>query len=877
MRIAILDCGAVVVREKEQSWLFGAPEGVKEALDAAGIDVPSVVFTTALRAPGFGKLGQVLRMKEAPLNMNGMTAKPIPHSDGSDYAITAGADRILFSERGSVSAEDVQGYDLAIIKNKHRANKFGSSVITWPWSNAEYSLLDGVLTPQEIQFKVWSSMDDVPDNLKKVDDATLSLDQVNFLARVAKGSGEGGEENWAIAHAQFKKSYKKEGDHWVEKKPVTTEKDMDKMSPDVANYDAKGGEGVKCCATCEYFCKDLSCCKVEGEISPMGICSLWEYSCEDDEDKPMMEANPSSMPMAPMMAYMEETKDADGRSASDFLIVGDPKKITTWHLPVKTDGKPDPALMGAASAALTVGYRGNVYEGEGKQEAVGKLIAMYNDLKKDVPENLQKAHKEFVGDRPTPRIIDILTAALHKAYNDTSDRLYGIGYLSQEERLKIAGSIGEGLDAFRQAIGDEQFAGRAVDKWDADSLWTQNKEETWTRVYKSDKTNEWRWASITSVAAWDRQGELLTTKAMDWAINFAKITSFKGPLRYKHIPGFDGGQCDTQLRVGDFLFESGTFDNTPIGLAMRAKLKNHPEVWQISPGLAFAKGDLINGVYKRAAIFERSMTQRPANPFTIIVQKEDTEVKILTEQELKSVADELGLEFDEAKLMYERAMSAGSGPMGLKEFKEVVYKATGTNGSGFPGGANSTHQNRQDDEGETEMLKEAIETLTEEELKALADMVNNTLKEKKSDTQDNQDMSDTGEEAMMGEMPPKKKTKDAEEMEALKALVTQQSELLQQQTKALGELTKALAQGKDQDALENAVAKLFDSSPRRQAPAFASQRTKSAETLPDDDAVVTRLAAIEQQLKQFNGAAAGPSGIYDMFTSTRLNTKKGGA
>lgn len=63
--------------------------------------------------------------------------------------------------------------------------------------------------------------------------------------------------------------------------------------------------------------------------------------------------------------------------AGDFLIVEDPEKVTTWHLAVKRQGKVDHNLMGAAKAALTVGFRGNVYEGPNKQDAIDKLKKLY--------------------------------------------------------------------------------------------------------------------------------------------------------------------------------------------------------------------------------------------------------------------------------------------------------------------------------------------------------------------------------------------------------------------------------------------------------------------------------------------------------------------
>lgn len=89
--------------------------------------------------------------------------------------------------------------------------------------------------------------------------------------------------------------------------------------------------------------------------------------------------------------YMNTTTKAlmkDGMPASCYLVVEDPQKVTTWHLPVKSaSGKPDHALMGAAWAALMSpgGHRGNKYEGPGKQAAISKLRALYKSEKMPIP------------------------------------------------------------------------------------------------------------------------------------------------------------------------------------------------------------------------------------------------------------------------------------------------------------------------------------------------------------------------------------------------------------------------------------------------------------------------------------------------------------
>ncbi len=92
------------------------------------------------------------------------------------------------------------------------------------------------------------------------------------------------------------------------------------------------------------------------------------------------------------------TKTVDGKNypSSDFLVVEDPKKPSTWHLQVKRNGKPDHGLMGGAKAALTApgGHRGNKYEGPNKQEAIRKLKALYNS--EDMPWGKETSEADIV-------------------------------------------------------------------------------------------------------------------------------------------------------------------------------------------------------------------------------------------------------------------------------------------------------------------------------------------------------------------------------------------------------------------------------------------------------------------------------------------------
>lgn len=91
-----------------------------------------------------------------------------------------------------------------------------------------------------------------------------------------------------------------------------------------------------------------------------------------------------------------KTEQDGEHPASHYLVVEDPEKPSTWHLRVRNAaGEVDHRLMGAAWAALHGGYRGNRYEGPGKEEALRKLRALYEreglDEPKELPDEMIEA------------------------------------------------------------------------------------------------------------------------------------------------------------------------------------------------------------------------------------------------------------------------------------------------------------------------------------------------------------------------------------------------------------------------------------------------------------------------------------------------------
>lgn len=861
MRITILSSGALLVRQKDQEWLFGIPKDIKDTLEQEGIDIPKIAFTTGFKAPGLGNLGPVITFKEQPLRINGLSAIPIKHKHGTDYAIDSGDARILFSERGDVSFEDVKDFHLAIIKNKHRSDKFGDNVITWPWPNAEYIVENSSFYPLEISTKVWSSVEDIPDNLKKIDGIPLDVEQANFIARIAKGSADGPDENWAIGISAFKKAYQKKNGTWVRKNTEKSEKESDKLSKGIEKEGGKLNEIISISVNKDnrdtYYVNFGDWATDETVKAVKKVLGSVEYEMESPPNQDKWE-------------YIWEYSPKYTKKKENEML----KLLSQEKAQYKDDAGDDAGLKVCANCEYYCQdmtckkVEGDINPGGvcviwewGKEDEIPNM-AEYSYM-----ETSQESEKEYDEGVPIPRFLDVLTAALHKAYNDTSDHLFELGYLSQDERMKVAQSIGKGLSAVRDALEPEEFAERKIDKWDLPIKYVTKEnltlkalapgvpdkiEDFWVSVYKEN--NQDRWATISSVAVWDRQNELFSTKAMDWAINFAKLINYKGPLRYRHIPGLDGGDCDTQVRVGDFLFESGTFRDTPMGHKLK-ELMNDP-AYKVSLGLVYAKDDIKNGVYQRAAIFERSLTKQPAVVLTSAIKEDNTmTVKMLTETELRDLAIELDMDFESVKSLYEQGIKGGN-VLGFKEFREVALKANG-------GGANAAtdDEDEEADEGDTasyskkEMIK-IIEGLSIAEYKELQQIM--------KAAKQNIDEDDEDEEEI-----PMKVKKEAKRLDKLEELVSTQGEMLLQQTKAMTELANAIVGKQNQDGLNSAVTNFLSQAPREQASRFVSTSVKSNDSVPDkDQEILKALKSLEDKMAQMPG---GKTDIYNAFTSRNLN------
>jgi hypothetical protein len=147
------------------------------------------------------------------------------------------------------------------------------------------------------------------------------------------------------------------------------------------------------------------------------------------------------------LAWVEEATKTEGgcsHPASHYLVVEDAQKPSTWHLKVKDcSGKVDTRLLGAAKAALTVGYRGNKYAGPNKEEALAKLKRLYKsaglewkaDLEEQMPDDVvvePKVEETKVEEPKTPE--PVVESAVDRAVAALKSKL---------AEVKAKGTVGD--------------------------------------------------------------------------------------------------------------------------------------------------------------------------------------------------------------------------------------------------------------------------------------------------------------------------------------------------------------------------------------------------------------------------------------------------
>ena len=305
---------------------------------------------------------------------------------------------------------------------------------------------------------------------------------------------------------------------------------------------------------------------------------------------------------APGLETDEKATDDPG----DYLIVEDREHPTTWHLQVRTNGAPDHRLMGAAWAALHGGYRGNKYEGPGKQEAIDKLKKLYEAEKMPLP-----GEKEA-----QPSILDKVIAALtgkegKRNSNTDAERL------QQIHDLSVANGAQCPL-VFKQANGQH------------------------------------RWVLFSSNAYLDRDKEIIKQAALEADVvrTDKEAGGDYGPLRWWHMgapdpierlagDGADIGTCDYRAMSGRVLIESGTFVNERLGAAIKERAGD------LAGSIGFfhpTDEPDQEGVYHNIYVFERSLLPRgkASNPLTALTVMKGNQDMATSKEKFDALAALLG-------------------------------------------------------------------------------------------------------------------------------------------------------------------------------------------------------------------------------------------
>jgi hypothetical protein len=146
-------------------------------------------------------------------------------------------------------------------------------------------------------------------------------------------------------------------------------------------------------------------------------------------------------------------------------------------------------------------------------------------------------------------------------------------------------------------------------------LASTTKETATFTVFKETSTGKYRWLTCSSTAYRDRDGEIVTTKALEDAVNQMNATGDYGTLRFWHMPSIDLGKCDTSMLIGRAVVESGTFYDNNVALSF----KNYQEPLGTSLGFKHTKDQPdASGHYHKIHVFERSVLPfgKASNLFT---------------------------------------------------------------------------------------------------------------------------------------------------------------------------------------------------------------------------------------------------------------------
>lgn len=345
---------------------------------------------------------------------------------------------------------------------------------------------------------------------------------------------------------------------------------------------------------------------------------------------------------------------------------------------------------------------------------------------RDPAKDAEKATR--IGDQ-----LDVLDAQVRGSQMNEATRVAAQNRLDKAERdlQELAIDPGEKqaaqgrIDKIRAALDVRIAAGDKPipinNKPDATKRTT--KEAGGFTVFKQ-ADGSYRWIGYSSNSFKDREGEIIPQAVLEADVARADAEGDYGPLRMWHIgdyeferpfdwasakagPGFDIGTCDYNAMHGRILVESGTFKSAEIAEAIA------PHAWQMSIGFSHPMGEPVDGVFKNARRFERSILPEgtAANSYTAFTVIKETTMNKAKETALKAL---LGDKWDAVAAVLQGAEAIETKALGdgvaFKEDAPAAEAATEVKAEGdMPAG---------EAEPEGEDMPETIGDMTVDELAA---------------------------------------------------------------------------------------------------------------------------------------------------------------
>ncbi len=276
--------------------------------------------------------------------------------------------------------------------------------------------------------------------------------------------------------------------------------------------------------------------------------------------------------------------------------------------------------------------------------------------------------------KSTPTVKGYLESRIHQSFTIAADKLYGIGVLSQEERINISSAIGSALEKFSKLfdkidgladriisqetmeqmveqgwmdkmkeisaeeilelaeqnpeltdfqlvekaseVVEEEVAEEGVEDIIEEAIIEEKiikQEPLFSRFFSiKGKNDKDYWVALSGSAFKDRANEIVSRRAIDYGVEHGDKTGQRGELRVYHYPNSRIGSCTFQMRQGNFLIEAGTWDDTVRAQKVKEWINSKdPDEIGISVGFFYDPKKFKNGVYEDSVIFfERSILKK---------------------------------------------------------------------------------------------------------------------------------------------------------------------------------------------------------------------------------------------------------------------------